>query len=128
MSEIDNPSAWVERAEEDLIVARSAMRRKAPLIYPVCFHAQQCAEKYLKAMLIANRVDFPKTHDLLMLTSLCEEAGILVPVDKEDLNTLNDYSVRVRYPGDYPSVEDAQQALQLPRLPARKIGMVIHSL
>jgi HEPN domain-containing protein len=113
MSEAVNPLAWIERAEEDYTIARSALHRKIPLIYPACFHAQQCAEKYLKAILLANFVPFPKTHDLLMLSSLIEEAGILVPVEKKALNLLNDYSVRVRYPGDSPSVEDAREALQI---------------
>ena len=44
--------AWVARAEEDYVLARSSMRRKKPLTYGASFHAQQCAEKYLKATLI----------------------------------------------------------------------------
>lgn len=47
MSEINNPRAWVEKAEEDFVLANSALRRKKPLITGACFHAQQCAEKYL---------------------------------------------------------------------------------
>jgi HEPN domain-containing protein len=39
---------WVEYAEEDYLVARSTLRRKKPLTHSACFHAQQCAEKYLK--------------------------------------------------------------------------------
>ena len=51
MSENSDLQAWVARAEEDYVLARSALRRKKPLIYGATFHAQQCAEKYLKVVL-----------------------------------------------------------------------------
>jgi HEPN domain-containing protein len=115
MVDTNDSFAWVKLAEEDLAIVRSALRHKIPLIYPACFHAHQCAEKYLKALLISKNITFPKTHDLLMLTTICEEVGMLIPVDKKDLNTLNDYSVRVRYPGDNPSVENAREAYKIAR-------------
>ena len=77
MSDERDPLAWVERAEEDYAVAQSSLRRKRPFTYSACFHAQQCAEKYLKAMLVAGEHGFPKTHDLLLLNELCSKAGIL---------------------------------------------------
>lgn len=61
-----DPLSWVERADEDYALARSALRRKKPLAYGVCFHSQQCAEKYLKAMLVSKRQRFSKVHDLLL--------------------------------------------------------------
>ena len=54
MSEINDPLAWVKKAEEDFILARSVLRRKKPLITGACFHAQQCAEKYMKALLVSK--------------------------------------------------------------------------
>jgi HEPN domain-containing protein len=71
MTEANNPLAWVTRAEEDFALARAALRRKQPLASGACFHAQQCAEKYMKALLISKGADFPKTHDLLLLNNLC---------------------------------------------------------
>jgi len=71
MSGINNPLAWAEKAEEDFALARSTLRRKKPLIAGACFHAQQCAEKYMKALLVSKEADFPKMHDLLMLNNLC---------------------------------------------------------
>ena len=55
MSDINDPRAWVEKAEEDFVLAQSALRRKKPLITGVCFHAQQCAEKYMKALLVSKK-------------------------------------------------------------------------
>jgi HEPN domain-containing protein len=54
MSEPTDPLAWVQRAEEDYAIAAASVRRKQPWTYGACFHAQQCAEKYLKAILVAH--------------------------------------------------------------------------
>ncbi|MBL7163641.1 MAG: HEPN domain-containing protein [Anaerolineales bacterium] len=113
MSEANNPLAWATRAEEDFIMARLALRQKPPLSYSACFHAQQCAEKYLKALLVSKGVAFPRTHDLLLLQTLCEQASIFVAVNEKDLNTLSDYAVRVRYPGEDPIPEEAKEALEI---------------
>jgi hypothetical protein len=48
MSDPTDPLAWVQRAEEDWLLARSALRRKVPLIYGTTFHAQQCAEEFFR--------------------------------------------------------------------------------
>lgn len=116
MSEANNPLAWVERAEEDFILARTALRRKQPLSYGACFHAQQCAEKYMKALLVSKRADFPKTHDLLLLNNLCTSNGIFLEINVKHLNTLTDYAVRTRYPGEDPTPEDAREAIELAKL------------
>ena len=116
MTEVNDPRAWWEHAEEDFILARAALRRKQPLTSGVCFHAQQCAEKYMKALLISKDADFPKTHDLLMLNNLCSAAGIFLEIDPKHLNTLTDYAVRTRYPGNNPTVEDAKEAIELAKL------------
>jgi HEPN domain-containing protein len=122
MSEVNNPMAWVERAEEGFVLAGSSSRRKKPLTASACFHAQQCAEKYLKALLVSRRMDFPKTHDLLLPNNLCSAAGIFLEIDPKLLNTLTDFAIRTRYPGQEPALEDAKEAVQLAKLvrkPAR---------
>ena len=81
----------------------------------MCFHAQQCAEKYLKALLIAQGRPFPKTHDLLTLDTLCTEAGFLLGLGPSQLGTLSAYAVKVRYPGEEPTWEEAQEALEIAR-------------
>ena len=48
---------WIEKAEGDYRTAEREMRvRKAPNYDAVCFHAQQCAEKYLKAFLAHHQL------------------------------------------------------------------------
>ena len=115
MSDEHDPLAWVERAEEDYAVAQSSLRRKQPFTHTACFHAQQCAEKYLKAMLGAGKHKFPKTHDLLLLSDLCSKAGILLGIEPKNLNTLSDYAARVRYPGEDPTPEEVREALDIAR-------------
>lgn len=83
MSDENNPLAWAEKAEQDYEMAVSALRRKKPNIYGACFHAQQCAEKYLKSMLVAKKKQFPRTHDLLTLTGLNEKEGIFLGLDQK---------------------------------------------
>jgi len=116
MSEINNPRAWVEKAEEDFALARSALQRKKPLITGACFHTQQCAEKYMKALLVSRKKGFPMTHDLLILNDLCSHAGILLEIDPKLLNTLTDYAVRTRYPGEAPTLSDAKEAMEIAKL------------
>ena len=116
MSEISDPHAWVKKAEEDFVLARSALRRKKPLIAGACFHAQQCAEKYLKALLVSKKTGFPMTHDLLLLNNLCSSTGIFLEVDPRLLNDLSDFAVRTRYPGEEPTLSDAKEAIETTKL------------
>jgi len=63
---------WVEKAEGDFQTAQREMRaRKSPNFDSATFHAQQCAEKYLKARLQEAGVNFPHTHDLESLLTWC---------------------------------------------------------
>ncbi|MBK9007807.1 MAG: HEPN domain-containing protein [Anaerolineae bacterium] len=113
MSDADDALEWVKYAEEDLILAKSALRRSKPLTMGSCFHSQQCAEKYLKAILVSKDAEFPKTHDLLILDGLCKAAGILTGFTKEDLGRLSGYAVRTRYPGNQPVPKEAREALEI---------------
>jgi HEPN domain-containing protein len=67
---------WVEKAEHDLRNAEyvSGLTEDCPTD-TVCFHCQQCAEKYLKALLVWRNVAFPRTHDLVVLLSLATGTG-----------------------------------------------------
>lgn len=101
MNGTSNPIEWVTRAEEDYQLARISLRRKLPLTYGATFHAQQCAEKYLKALFTLRQIAFPRTHDLAALYALCQQNGILLPVSEDGLEKLSAYAVEARYPGIY---------------------------
>lgn len=91
---------WIEKAEGDFRTAgRELWAEQLPNYDAVCFHAQQCAEKYLKAKLQETDILVPKIHDLTALLDL------LLPYEPEletlrfALGMLTDYAVAVRYPG-----------------------------
>lgn len=124
MTDPTDPLAWVARAEEDYTLAQLALRRKLPLTYGTVFHAQQCAEEYLKALLVARGQTFPKTHDLAALSDLCHQYQLIVPIDQDALQRLTAFAVQVRYPGEDPTLDEARLALktaQAVRRFARKI-------
>jgi len=80
----------------------------------ICFHSQQCTEKYLKALLVLHAVVFPATHDLNALLKLVPgKVGLELAVT--DVVPLNRYSIEGRYPGDWelPTRRDAEEAAAL---------------
>jgi len=104
---------WVQKAEDDFVVAQKMYRaRKRPVYDAVCFHAQQCAEKYLKAFLQENDRAIPKIHKLLDLLKLCKEADASLEFLVTDLKELERFSVNVRYPGVSADKEEAKFALK----------------
>ncbi len=113
MSDPDNPLDWVFYAEEDFAVAKLMLRRQKPLLLSACFHSQQCAEKYLKALLVAKDVEFPKTHDIPMLDTLCNRHGILTGFDKSTLARLSEHAVHTRYPGTDLTPAEAKESLAI---------------
>ena len=58
------PQEWLQHARSDLAYARKGDNQPDILPNQVAFHAQQAAEKALKAVLVLRSVPFPKTHDL----------------------------------------------------------------
>ena len=114
MSAQTNPSEWIRLAEMDSATAHHMFETYHPKpIEIVCFHAQQAAEKMLKAFLVSKGIDFPKTHDLQELCLLCEGLDIQFNNFHREMVTLNRYSVIPRYPMEWEITEaDAETALK----------------
>lgn len=107
---------WVAKAEGDFhIVERELRARKHPSFDGACFHAQQCAEKYLKARLQEENLAFPRTHDLGVLLDLIKMVEPLWECYRPGLNWLNVFGVRVRYPGTDATRHMAKQAAKICR-------------
>ena len=106
---------WVIKAENDLRNAEHTltMREDCPLD-TVCIHAQQCAEKYLKAWLTFQVIDFPKSHDLTELAGLLPNKDSF-PLSTEDCVQLTDYATVTSYPGEWEAISrhDAERAVEL---------------
>lgn len=91
-----SPAVWLRYARADLALARVALP-PGGLYETLCFHAQQAAEKALKALLLARGVPFPRTRNLTILLDLVPPE-IAAPVDVADAAGLTDYAVVTRYP------------------------------
>jgi HEPN domain-containing protein len=108
---------WVEKAEHDLMTASYTLRLRANCpTDTVCFHAQQCVEKYLKALLVLNDVEFGRTHHISALLTLLPPS-IHPEMTPEEQERFTEYAVTTRYPGDYDPItrEEAKQAVQVAR-------------
>ena len=75
------------------------------------FHAQQACEKFLKAVLVMHGLIFERTHDLVVLFSLCGTHRIPVPAARDDLRLLNNFAVRFRYEAcTVPLIDESETA------------------
>lgn len=102
---------WIDKAEADFSTAERELRARKRLNYDsVCFHAQQCVEKYLKARLHVAGVPFIKTHNLLELLNTLLPLEPLWEAWRLVLRQLNNYAVGARYPGFSADREIAKQA------------------
>lgn len=105
---------WADNAEGDWDVVSQLLRvRKRPNYDAVCFHAQQSAEKYLKARLSEANVVFPRTHDLLALLALALPVEPTWTALRPALGRLAFYSVDIRYPGLTADRDEAKEARRL---------------
>jgi HEPN domain-containing protein len=115
---------WVAKAEEDLSVAAGLLRRKKVPANSICFHAQQAAEKLLKALLQEQAIPFGKTHDLEELLRLCANSSPALSLLSSYCQLLNDFAVRYRYPGVNATRRQAREAVSAAkrvRLSARAV-------
>ena len=109
-------SEWVSKAEGDYaIVERESRARKNPSYDGICFHAQQCAEKYLKARLCQAGLRFDKVHDLPVLLGQVLTVEPLWEPYRADLAYLSDFAVHFRYPGESADRATALRARSLCR-------------
>jgi HEPN domain-containing protein len=110
-------SEWIEKAEKDFATASREIRaRKMPNYDAVCFHPQQCAEKYLKAILQERNLPFGKTHNLTALLDLLLPYEPSWELMRPSLQRLGVFAVQVRYPGDSADKSIGREALNLCRV------------
>ncbi|MBU2446153.1 MAG: HEPN domain-containing protein [Bacteroidetes bacterium] len=114
----DAVKRWLLKAESDFKTGNDEIATQEPATDTICFHMQQCVEKYLKAFLIFNGKEIRKTHDIAELIRAC------MKIDTEfqklfDLDTdkLTEYAVEIRYSEEFyfPSLEEAEEAIEIAR-------------
>jgi HEPN domain-containing protein len=107
---------WVNKAEGDFATlvreSRARVRRNNDAI---CFHAEQCVEKYLKGKLAQAGINFSKTHDLTVLLDLVKAVEPMWEVYRADFAFLTECAVKFRYPGESAKKKTATEALAMCR-------------
>jgi HEPN domain-containing protein len=104
---------WLQFAREDLDAARLYLNDHGIAPRIICWHAQQSAEKAIKAILVFNNVEFPYRHDLNLLLTLVPDSWETKHT-KLDVSELTYWATSARYPGDLAdaTVGDASEAVQ----------------
>lgn len=97
---------WLRHATSDLELARMSGVPDV-LLESLRYHAHQCVEKALKAVLVARGIPVRKTHSIGLLLDLLSERGVL-PEDMDEAVILTDYAVTGRYPGDAEPVTQSE--------------------
>ena len=93
-----SPQDWLARAKGDLAIARAPLPEGA-FLEDLCFHAQQAAEKAIKAVYVHNRQSFRYTHDLDVLLDGLNRQGVMIPSEIENAAVLTGFASETRYPG-----------------------------
>ncbi|MGI8981994.1 MAG: HEPN domain-containing protein [Pirellulaceae bacterium] len=103
---------WVQKAEDDYLASVDLIDGPDQLHDQVCFHCQQSAEKYLKALLEEAARSIPKIHDLDGLLNLVLPIHPSLRSLKRGLLMLSNYAVATRYPGTNATKRQAAAALR----------------
>ena len=103
---------WVRKAEDDYQTARRLLDGKTRLHDQICFHCQQAAEKYLKAILQEQGAAVPRSHDLPDLHHLLLAHNPSLRGLRRSLVFLTQFAVDFRYPGAYATARQARAAFR----------------
>ncbi|HEV8712511.1 MAG TPA: HEPN domain-containing protein [Candidatus Binatia bacterium] len=108
----DFVQSWLRKAEGDLRAAERLLEVPQEDYFAAAFHAQQAAEKFLKALLVRLQIPFPKTHDIEQLLQLATPSDPSLEEELTSATILTPYGIEFRYPGEeIADLETAQQAV-----------------
>lgn len=112
MNNSDIAKEWFKTADLDYGSALFLLKMKPMPLEIICYHCQQCAEKYLKGFIAYFGGGVFKTHDLLVLNKRCSEINDRFHEIEEACIQLTDYGVNIRYPYHLEiSENDVRQAI-----------------
>ncbi|RKY97889.1 MAG: hypothetical protein DRQ10_08045 [Candidatus Hydrothermota bacterium] len=112
-----DPERWLSYAKEDLFAAEKLIEFGS--YRASCFHAHQAVEKALKALIVRELKQVPKTHDLPYLWGIVVKEKLSdLTIEPKMLSFLNLIYASSRYPDDFglmphgePTKEDAERAV-----------------
>jgi HEPN domain-containing protein len=102
---------WLQKADEDLGFAASIIE-DSPFYAQICFHFQQAAEKYLKAVVVADDLEFQKIHDLVTLLKSCLDRRPELVRLMPECKLLSRFYIDTRYPVHWPTDYTKDRAVQ----------------
>ena len=109
----DSTEKWIKKALGDYAAMNTLAKAEDERYYDnICFHAQQCIEKFLKALLIENDLEVPHIHDLQKLLNLVVEGYPVLEQFRVRFTRLTRLSVEVRYPYESAGKNEAEFAVQ----------------
>lgn len=112
-TQVDLARGWMQKGESDRLNADRTVQSEGPYD-TACFHAQQAAEKYLKAVLALDGSPIPRTHVLEVIYDLCLTVAPALALNRAELCALTPYAVQLRYSiGFWPDQATAQEALAI---------------
>jgi len=115
MSQNTSVTFWCQKADNDLKNACHEVEHEDPALDTVCFHAQQAAEKYIKAFLVFSDKEIPRTHILIRLIKECIDVDpSFHELVGNGIAELTDYAVEIRYANDFyiPDIEESRVAIK----------------
>ena len=92
--------AWLAKAQADLGAGAHELTALPPFTADAVFHAQQAAEKAMKAFLAWHDVPFRKTHDLAEIGHQCANIDSALESLLMRASVLTQYAWKFRYPGE----------------------------
>ncbi|HUU22010.1 MAG TPA: HEPN domain-containing protein [Phycisphaerae bacterium] len=103
---------WIRKGQSDMLAMTASL--EAGALDACCFHAQQAAEKLLKAYLLHKDAEFPFTHNLVKLVQLAEQQDPKFASLRSAAERLTPYAVELRYDDEFwPSLDVAREACRL---------------
>lgn len=119
---------WLNKAQEDFDFASANLKDSTNTFYSqICFHFQQSAEKYLKAYIAANELEFKKIHDLIELPRICQNHNQKFQDLKDECKLLTVFYINTRYPAHWPT-EITKQNTEKAGESAERIGIFVNDL
>jgi HEPN domain-containing protein len=106
-------SQWLGKATDDLSAAELLVQGELATYWTVSFHAQQAAEKALKALLTRHQIEFSRTHSIGQLLRLAEPAAPGISARLDAARDLTRHAVLDRYPGENVPVSKITARLHL---------------
>lgn len=103
---------WLVKADEDFNFAFVNLEDEREFFDQICFHFQQAGEKYLKAYIVAKKLDFRKIHELPTLLQICRDDDEEFTELEDSCIYLTEFYIDTRYPTYWQDRATKQHALR----------------